>query len=88
MIIDLQVILFGRELIVGDGQCFGGTIFALYHKGIVTVLHTFDGSHGEFPVGSLMRDVQGTLLVHNTRGRALQSWDRVEADPVVTMNQE
>lgn len=62
VIIDLQGNLYGSTFNGGDGQCSCGTIYELNNKGILTVLHTFDGSHGEFPVGSLMRDVQGTLF--------------------------
>jgi uncharacterized repeat protein (TIGR03803 family) len=75
VIMDAKGNLYGNTFYGGNGQCSSQgcrTIYELDKKGVPTVLHTFDGSEGEFPVGSRTREAKGSLLGITLRGREPQ----------------
>lgn len=57
--------LYGTAFAAGDAQCHGGygcgTVFELVSNGAFEVLHTFVGTDGANPVGTLVADGVGNL---------------------------
>src|SRR5262249_19525427 len=45
----------------GGGDCSCGVVFKVTPEGAETVLHTFTGQDGAYPVGALLMDASGNL---------------------------
>jgi uncharacterized repeat protein (TIGR03803 family) len=74
LILDTSGNLFGPAGVGGDLSCDSvgcGVIFALTQSGTETVLHTFTGSDGQFPSGTLASDSSNNL--YGTAGLGGQS---------------
>ncbi len=59
---------YGATRLGGSNSCFGsgffnacGTIFEMTSAGVVTTLHSFDGTDGERPLGGLVQATDGNL---------------------------
>lgn len=52
------------------GSNGGGVIFQLTPGGVLTTLHSFDGSDGESPLGGLLQDTNGKMYGTATQGGA------------------
>ncbi len=62
VILDAKGNLYGDSENGGSYECGGsgcGTVYKLNNKGVVTLLHRFNGSDGQFPIGGLIRDAKG-----------------------------
>jgi uncharacterized repeat protein (TIGR03803 family) len=72
--------LYGTTMLGGDPSCNGGTgcgaIFKLDASGHESVLHTFEGSPGEFPQSRLVINGDGTLF-GTTAGNDLANFGSV-----------
>jgi uncharacterized repeat protein (TIGR03803 family) len=62
---DAQGNLYGVTTAGGTGTACGqsacGTVYKLTKNGTLTVLHSFTGADGDYPIGALIRDAQGNL---------------------------
>jgi uncharacterized repeat protein (TIGR03803 family) len=69
---DVNGTLYGTTYAGGDPRCrvFGcGTVFKITTAGVETVLHAFNGTHGQYPEASVT-DVNGTLYGTTLEGGA------------------
>jgi uncharacterized repeat protein (TIGR03803 family) len=60
--------LYGTTLY--GGSLSDGTVFEVSNQGVYTMLHSFNGSDGEFPVSGLIRDNAGNLYGTTSQGGA------------------
>jgi uncharacterized repeat protein (TIGR03803 family) len=62
---DAEGNLYGVTTAGGSGTACGksgcGTVYKLSKNGTLTLLHSFAGSDGQYPVGSLIMDANGNL---------------------------
>jgi len=75
---DSSGILYGTSYAGGSSQnCFGGcgVVFKIDSNGIETVLHSFNGTDGKYPVASLIRDTGGNLYGTTLRGGSSACYD-------------
>jgi uncharacterized repeat protein (TIGR03803 family) len=62
VIMDRSGDLYGSAELGGDNICNCGTVFKIAPDSKMTILHTFTGSEGGHPVGTLVRDHAGNLF--------------------------
>jgi uncharacterized repeat protein (TIGR03803 family) len=81
VILDAAGNLYGVTTAGGSGTACGkyacGTVFELNTKGVLTVLHSFTGADGDYPIGGLILDSKGNLYgtaVYGGSGGAGTVW--------------
>jgi uncharacterized repeat protein (TIGR03803 family) len=65
--------LYGTTQTGGTSTCLApgcGTVFKITASGVVTTLHSFDGTDGEFPLAPLVQATNGTLYGTTQNGGA------------------